>query len=62
MNFGELLNHQPEKIKKLFRRIENLEKKLANSRVAIAFNKTLNENLLPIFMNIYIYICVCVFQ
>ena len=57
MNFGELLNHQPEKIRKLFRRIENLEKKVANSRVAIAFNKTyLNENLLPIFMNIYIYI------
>ena len=54
MNFGELFYQQPEKIKKLLRKIENLEKKLANARVAIVFNKTFfNENLLPIFTNIY---------
>ena len=50
MNFGELLNHQPENIKKLLRKIENLEKKFANALVAVVFNKTcLNENLLRIF-------------
>ena len=44
-------------MKKLIRKIENLEKKLANARVAILFNKTcLNENILPKFTNIYIYI------
>ena len=61
MNFGELLYHQPENIKKILRKLENLEKKLVNARVAIVFNKTcLNETLLPIFTNIdiiiYIYI------
>ena len=48
MNFGELIYQQPENIKKLIRKIENLEKKLANARVAILFNKT--------WLNIYIYI------
>ena len=56
MNFGEFLHLHPENIKKLIRKIENLENKLVNARVAIVFNKTcLNENLLPTFMNIYIY-------
>ena len=55
MNFGELLYHQPENIKKLFRKIENLEKKLTNARVAVDFNKTyLDENLLSIFTNIHV--------
>ena len=54
MNFGELIYLQPENLKKLIRKIENLEKKLANARVAILFNKTcLNENILPKFTNIY---------
>ena len=57
MKFGELIYQQPEKIKKLIRKIENLEKKLANARVAILSNKAfLNENILPKFTNIYIYI------
>ena len=57
MKFGELIHLQSENVKKLLRKIENLEKKLANARVAILFNKTcLNENILPIFTNIYIYI------
>ena len=44
-------------LKKLIRKIENLENKLVNARVAIVFNKIcLNENLLPTFTNIYIYI------
>ena len=57
MNFGELINHQPEILKKLLRKIGNLEKKLVNARDAVVLNGTcLNENLLPIFTNIYIYI------
>ena len=57
MNFGEFLHLHPENIKKLIRKIENLENKLANARVAIVFNKTcLNEHLLPTFLFIYIYI------
>ena len=40
MNFGEFLHLHPENIKKLIRKIENLENKLANARVAIVFNKT----------------------
>ena len=59
MNFGEFLHLHPENIKKLIRKIENLENKLVNARVPIVFNKTcLNENLLPTFTNIYIYIYV----
>ena len=57
MNFGELIYLQPDNVKKLLRKIENIEKKLANARVAILFNETcLNENILPNFTNIYIYI------
>ena len=57
MNFGNFLYIQPDNIKKQVRNIENLVKKLAKARVAIVFNKTcLNENLLPTFTNIYIYI------
>ena len=55
MNFSEFLYIQPDNIKKQVQNIENREKKLANARVAIVFNKTcLNENLLPTFTNIYI--------
>ena len=55
--FRTCLYIQPDNIKKQVRNIGNLEKKLANARVAIVFNKTcLNENLLPTFTNIYIYI------
>ena len=63
MNFGEFLHLHPENIKKRIRKIENLENKLANARVAIVFNKTcLNENLLPTFTNIYIYIYILNFR
>ena len=63
MNFGELIYQQPENIKKLMRKIENLEKKIslnslnfsANALVAILFNKTcLNKDILPKFTNIYL--------
>ena len=57
MNFGNLLYIQPENIFKNIRNIETTEKKLANAKIAVIFNNTcLNENLLPRFFNIYIYI------
>ena len=40
MNFEEFLYIQPDNIKKQVQNIENLEKKLANARVAIVYNKT----------------------
>ena len=52
MNFGEFLYIQPDNIKTQVRNIENLEKKLANARVAVVFNKT----SLNIYIYIYIYI------
>ena len=48
MNFRELIYQQPENIEKLIQKIENLEKKLSNARVAILFIKTC--------LHIYIYI------
>ena len=49
MNFGQFLYIQPyNNKKKQVRNIENVEKKLANARVAIVFNKTC--------LNICIYI------
>ena len=54
MNFGESIYQQPENIKKLIRKIENVERKLANARVAILFNKTC--------LNIYIYIYMYVYR
>ena len=57
MNFLNLLHIQPDNIKRNIRNIETTEKKLANAKIAVIFNNTcLNENLLPRFSNIYIYI------
>ena len=53
MNFGNLLNIQPD-IKSVIRNIETPEKKLAYAKIAVIFNNAcLNENLLPRFSNIY---------
>ena len=56
MNFGELIYLQSENVKKLLRKIENLEKKLANARVAILFNKTCLNICLNILIAEYIYV------
>ena len=57
MNFGNLLFQQPYNIRKQLRNIETNEKKLIQAKMAVVFNYTcINENLLPTFTNIYIYI------
>ena len=48
-----------QKSRRLLRNIENIEKKLINCQLAAVFNETcLNEDILPIYTNIYIYIYV----
>ena len=55
MNFGNLLYCQPDNIKRSLRNIEDIEKKLSNTRIATVFNQAcLNEHPLPTFTNIYI--------
>ena len=49
MSFGNLLNLPADNVKRRVRYIENIEKKLANTRIADVFNQTcLNE--------LYIYV------
>ena len=46
INFGNLLDMQPENIKRNIINIETTEKKMANAKIAVIFNDTgLNENL-----------------
>ena len=57
MNFGNLLYIQPDNVKRNIRNIETTENKLANAKIAVIFSNTcLNENLLPRFSNICIYL------
>ena len=56
-NFLFLLNQDT---RKLIRNIENIEKKLIDCQLAVVFNKTcLNEDILPVYSNTYIYIYIC---
>ena len=53
---------QPENIKRKIN-IETTEKKLANEKIAVMFNKTcLNENLLKKFYNILVYTSILVYS
>ena len=55
MNFGFFLFQQPYNIRKQVRNIETNEKKMIQAEMAVVLNNTrINENLLPIFTNIYI--------
>ena len=57
MSFGDLLYNLPVDVKKNVRAIERIQTKIAKNLVAQQFNVTcLNENLLPKYTNIYIYI------
>ena len=52
-----IFNFQPFEIKQLFRKIETKSKQLITNNLHQEFNNIcLNENLLPINTNIYIYI------
>ena len=52
MTLGELLFPLPNDTRKLFRKLENLEKKIINNNWSSVFNKTcLKNNLLPKYVN-----------
>ena len=52
-----IFNFQPSEIKQLFRKIETKSKQLITNNLHQEFNNIcLNENLLPIYTNINIYI------
>ena len=55
-NFANFLFLFNQETRKLIRNIENIEKKLINCQLAVVFNETcLNEDILPIYTNIYMY-------
>ena len=56
-NIGTVLHEYRENDRKIVQSLENLTKKHTNARYAVIFTETcINENLLPKFTNIYIYI------
>ena len=57
MNFGNIIFPLPTKTKKLIRNIETNNRKLSKANSALVYNETaINENLLPNYTKIYIYI------
>ena len=56
-NFANFLFVFSQETRRLIRNIENIDKKLINCQLAVVFNETcLNEDILPIYTNIYINI------
>ena len=52
MTLGELLFRLPYDTRKLFRKLESVEKKIINNNWSSVFNKTcLNNNLMPKYVN-----------
>ena len=52
-----IFNFQPSEIKQLFRKIETKSKQLITNNLHQEFNNIcLNENLLPIYTNINLYV------
>ena len=57
MTLGEIIFQFPNNIKIIIRQLEKLQRKQIRANMAILFNRTSrNENILPQFTNIYIYI------
>ena len=53
MTLGELLYSIPTEKRKLFRKLESIEKKIINNKWSILFNKTCVKNhMLPKYVNI----------
>ena len=58
MNLGKFLYQFHQETRKRIRELEELYKQLSKSKNAVAFNKScLNENILPKYSNICMYIC-----
>lgn len=57
MSFGNLIYQLTNECKTIIRHIEQTTKKLIKAKYALAFNKTcINENILPKYSNLNIYI------
>ena len=57
LNIGQLLNLLDNVNKNYVRKFEKLNKSFVNNKYGISFNKScINEELLPNYTNIYIYI------
>ena len=57
MNIGTVLHELFPDGRRAVRNIENTSRKITNARASVAFNKIcIDNNLLPKFTNIYIYI------
>ena len=57
MSLGEIIFQFPNNIKIIIRQVEKLERQQIKANMAIQFNRTcVNENILPQFTNIYMYI------
>ena len=55
MNFGRIIQNLPSELKKLFRKLENISRKLLNNKWSLCFNKVCtNENLLPKYTQLII--------
>ena len=58
-NLGVLLSNLSPETRSKVRYLEKLDRKIVNSSYAVKFNLTcINENLLPKYSDIYIYICI----
>ena len=55
MTYGEEIHSLPEDLRKLFRKYENINKKLINVKWSIEFNSLCLKEYIYIFMYIYIY-------
>ena len=56
-NFAKFLFLFNQETRRLIRNIENIKKKLINYLLAVVFKEAcLNEDILPIYTNIYIYV------
>ena len=61
MTISELILTLPPDTKSLIRSMEKTTRKIINTQLSLVFNKTcIQENLLPAYTNIYIYIYISV--
>ena len=53
MSYGENLYLLPYELKNIFRKFEDVKRKMINSKWSLVFNQTcLKENLRPVYTNI----------
>ena len=62
MMLGEIIFQFNNNIKIIIRQLDKLERKQIKATMVFQINRTcINENTLPRFTNVYIYIYVCIY-